>query len=309
MPTQVPLEPHENDVLMGRGGRNNQHSGNHVLRQLARAEGENYRVASKKGKSAISRMLVRQMRELNPPARYALLCVWPLRCSDVYAQLSQPCHCCDRFLKRVQQTAQWEEVSEDTAREKASQVLRDAVAGLLESKEEEADEEQEETSDDPLPVRTVSAPVSLDEHDQTARLPSVRQRSTDFQPPRSSRSESSASNKRQRYSIQASAFHSFDDRYSTTHHPPPQPVVGYSPIRRHSEERYASSSFSDPTNRRSSSLGTMPPQYAPDDRPRHRPQGSGNQFELDLLHGELLESDVEDEGPLPPETHSRTFPS
>jgi hypothetical protein len=75
MPTEVPLEPHENDVLMGRGGRNNQHSGNHVLRQLARAEGENYRVASKKGKSAISRMLVRQMRELNPPARYALLCV------------------------------------------------------------------------------------------------------------------------------------------------------------------------------------------------------------------------------------------
>jgi hypothetical protein len=72
MPTQVPIEPHEHDVLMGRGGRNNQHSGNDILRQFGRLEGENYRVASKKGKSAISRLLVRQMRELDPPARYII---------------------------------------------------------------------------------------------------------------------------------------------------------------------------------------------------------------------------------------------
>lgn len=70
MPTPVSFDPHENDVLLGRGGRNNQHSGNNMLRQFARAEGDNYRVASKKGKSALSRLLVRQMRELDPPARY-----------------------------------------------------------------------------------------------------------------------------------------------------------------------------------------------------------------------------------------------
>jgi hypothetical protein len=69
MPTHVPIEPHNHDVLLGRGGRNNQHSGNDILRQFGRLQGENYRVASKKGKSAISRLLVRQMRELNPPAR------------------------------------------------------------------------------------------------------------------------------------------------------------------------------------------------------------------------------------------------
>jgi hypothetical protein len=69
MPTPVSLEPHENDVLMGRGGRNNQHSGNEILRQFARTQGEKYRIASKKGKSAISRHIVGQMRELNPPAR------------------------------------------------------------------------------------------------------------------------------------------------------------------------------------------------------------------------------------------------
>ena len=70
MPTQVTIEPHDHDVLLGRGGRNNQHTGNDILRQFGRVQGENYRVASKKGKSAISRLLVRQMRELNPPARY-----------------------------------------------------------------------------------------------------------------------------------------------------------------------------------------------------------------------------------------------
>jgi hypothetical protein len=70
------LEPHENDVLMGRGGRNNQHSGNEKLRQFARAQKENYRHASKKEKSAISRLLVRQMHELDPPARYAPVTRW-----------------------------------------------------------------------------------------------------------------------------------------------------------------------------------------------------------------------------------------
>jgi hypothetical protein len=64
-----PNRPHENDVLMGRGGKNNQHSGNEQLRDMARLEGENYRRSTKKGKSYISRQLVQQMRSLHPPAR------------------------------------------------------------------------------------------------------------------------------------------------------------------------------------------------------------------------------------------------
>jgi hypothetical protein len=62
-------EPHENDVLMGRGGKNNRHSGNEKLRQLARLHAEDYISATKKGKSQISRLLVQQMRELSPSAR------------------------------------------------------------------------------------------------------------------------------------------------------------------------------------------------------------------------------------------------
>ena len=63
------VRPHLNDVLMGRGGKNNQHSGNEKLRGMARLESENYRKASKKGKSYISRQLVQQVRSLDPPGR------------------------------------------------------------------------------------------------------------------------------------------------------------------------------------------------------------------------------------------------
>lgn len=62
--------PHENDVLMGRGGKNNLHPGNEKLREFARERCEAYRYATKKGKSDLSKELVRLMRELKPSARY-----------------------------------------------------------------------------------------------------------------------------------------------------------------------------------------------------------------------------------------------
>jgi hypothetical protein len=64
------IEPHRNDVLLGRGGKNNQHSGNEKLRDLSKVECEEYRVASKRGKSNISRGLVDQMKALSPAGRY-----------------------------------------------------------------------------------------------------------------------------------------------------------------------------------------------------------------------------------------------
>jgi hypothetical protein len=80
-------------------GKNNQHSGNDQLRALAREQCQNYRHSSKKGKSYISRELVRAVRELNPPGR---------------------------FLKKNLDGV-WEDVGDEVAREKASQALRDAV--------------------------------------------------------------------------------------------------------------------------------------------------------------------------------------
>jgi len=60
---------HKNDVLLGRGGKNNQHLGNETFRNFARERIEDYRNATKKGKSDLSRELVQLMRELDPPTR------------------------------------------------------------------------------------------------------------------------------------------------------------------------------------------------------------------------------------------------
>jgi hypothetical protein len=71
--TSTTMKPHENDVLLGRGGKNNQHVGNENLRNLARQLfAQDYRVSRKKGKSNMSRDLVVQVRQLTPPGRYAL---------------------------------------------------------------------------------------------------------------------------------------------------------------------------------------------------------------------------------------------
>lgn len=123
-----------------RGGKNNQHSGNEKLRQYAKEEGANYRCSTKKGKSAISRDLVQKMRDLNPSAR---------------------------FLKRNVSTGEWEDVGDEVAREKASQVLRDAVALL--SDENPGGENQ--VDDEPIPVGftteiSLSASVTHDEMDR-----------------------------------------------------------------------------------------------------------------------------------------------
>lgn len=130
------LQPHEHDVLLGRGGKNNQALGNEKLREMARVEAENYRRSTKKGKSSISRKLVRQMRELDPPARYECRGI-QISCSDTFLKTNQMNDALNliamfRFMKRNSDNSEWEDVGDEFAREKASQVLRDAVAGLPE---------------------------------------------------------------------------------------------------------------------------------------------------------------------------------
>ena len=102
-----PIIPHDNDILMGRGGKNNQHSGNEKLRQvctfsqqtkktkwllldakrsllllllhsplssggyqLARLEAKEYNTSSKKGKSKIAKGLVAKVRQMQPAGRF-----------------------------------------------------------------------------------------------------------------------------------------------------------------------------------------------------------------------------------------------
>ncbi|KAL7553063.1 hypothetical protein ACHAWF_016312 [Thalassiosira exigua] len=84
-----------NDVLCGRGGGTNVHPGNRRFRDLINANRRAYLKARKNDKPAISRSIVRTIREMN-----------------------------GRFLKKDEKKGLWLEIGDDGAREKTSQALR-----------------------------------------------------------------------------------------------------------------------------------------------------------------------------------------
>jgi hypothetical protein len=88
---------------LGRGGTNNRHPGNEQLRTFCHNAAIEYSRSGKNEKSQLSRDLVILVRQLNPPGR---------------------------FLKKDQFAKAWMDVGDITAREKTSQVLRDAVNSL-----------------------------------------------------------------------------------------------------------------------------------------------------------------------------------
>ena len=166
--------PHENDILMGRGGNINQHSGNEKLRRLARKKYcYNYQTGSRKEKSQITSELLKRIRNTNPPGRYVhseflalvlllvqvFLCPRPSESSSCCFHVSRPTALSQlmfddmsflRFLKQVNKDfssdapVQWEEVADEVARGKVSQVLRDEYYDL------------EEIDDDDDPVQNVA---------------------------------------------------------------------------------------------------------------------------------------------------------
>jgi hypothetical protein len=96
-------EPNENDILLGRGGKNNQWTGNDGLRIMAHSRCIEYQTAQKKAKSEISRELVEGVQNLDPPGRFLR------KCSNTKGSI------------------RWEVATDKVAREKTSQVLRDAI--------------------------------------------------------------------------------------------------------------------------------------------------------------------------------------
>ena len=108
----------ENDVLMGRGGHNFEHSGNEQLRNICRAKVPEYRRARKKLKSIISKAILTQIKGMDPPGR---------------------------FLRKCCKTKTWKLAKDSVAREKVCQSLRDAVQeaqDLIESSSGEDDDEK-----------------------------------------------------------------------------------------------------------------------------------------------------------------------
>jgi len=99
----TPITPTDNDILMGRGGKNNAHIGNEKLRQLARQRASSYLSANKQEKAMIVSNLVQEIHSM-PSA--------------------------GRFLRRHPVSMEWQFVGEQDAREKCFQCLRDAVSVL-----------------------------------------------------------------------------------------------------------------------------------------------------------------------------------
>ena len=93
--------PNENDILLGRGGKNNRHNGNEQLRELARQHTMQYCLSTKKEKTLLISKLVMTVHKMGPPGR---------------------------FLKHDKASESWVVVPISVAKEKASQALRDAIA-------------------------------------------------------------------------------------------------------------------------------------------------------------------------------------
>jgi len=108
-----------NDVLCGRGGGTNVHPGNRRFRDLINANRRAYLKARKNDKPAISRSIVRTIREMN-----------------------------GRFLKKDEKLGLWFEIGDDGAREKTSQALRQRAPEmrkiLFEDEQRQQQQQQQE---------------------------------------------------------------------------------------------------------------------------------------------------------------------
>lgn len=94
---------HPHDVLCGRGGGTNNHSGNEQFRALVNSKKVEYLHSIKREKPRVSRGIVRAVRNQNPPGR---------------------------FLQKNEKTGLWYDIGDQKAQEKTSQALRERAPEL-----------------------------------------------------------------------------------------------------------------------------------------------------------------------------------
>jgi hypothetical protein len=190
-------------------------------------------------------------------------------------------------------------VSEETAREKASQVLRDAVSGILGDVPQES---QDDGSSSVLPLASLSAPVSVDEHELSPQSSSRRHRPRELHPSLSAGTQLESERKRPRYEAAPDVAHSIPVTYSSSQ--ARRQSVGCSPIRRHADESYYMEHRHDRSHRHSARYRTTVIHPTSVQSMAHHPN-LGNLDEVALLRGELLESDGEEDTPVFRDTQRR----
>ena len=107
-------EPHNNDVLCGRGGTINAHPGNEQYRKFVDRKKRVYLTARfKREKRLIAQSIVDEVRSLKPPGR---------------------------FLLKDSKTNIWSDVGDEKARDKTSQALRENALTVRKQMEKEYQE-------------------------------------------------------------------------------------------------------------------------------------------------------------------------
>jgi hypothetical protein len=99
------INPHDHDVLSGRGNFVNYHAGNEHFRGLVRKHKVAYVQCPKPQKGKFSRMIVEEVKCLNPPGR---------------------------FLKQDHATKLWYDVGEKKSLDKTRQALREGAPEIME---------------------------------------------------------------------------------------------------------------------------------------------------------------------------------
>jgi hypothetical protein len=110
-------EPHEHDVMYGRGGGTNHHTGNKRYRQLVEDRKLEYVNSKRLDKPLVALEIIRNWRGQIPPGR---------------------------FLKMDEKTGTWLDVGDKKAREKTSQALREKAPLIRKQQEEEEEEKHNE---------------------------------------------------------------------------------------------------------------------------------------------------------------------
>ena len=108
-------KPGDHDVLLGRGGGTNNHSGNIKFRKLVNDHKMRYLACSKVDKPKVAREVVAHWRKMNPPGRF-------LARKDETRKGPGSVKSADNV---------WYEVGDKKAREKASQCLRERTPDVM----------------------------------------------------------------------------------------------------------------------------------------------------------------------------------
>jgi len=136
----------EHDVLSGRGGATNVHSGNRYFRSLVNAHRDKYLRSKKNDKPSISRSIVNMVRRKN-----------------------------GRFLKKDDKSGLWFEIGDDLAREKTSQALRQRAPDFRRQMLEEDQNRMLALS------CSAMSPKPVQEPDLVNRIQYIKQRMNDSQ--------------------------------------------------------------------------------------------------------------------------------